>query len=44
MYFEFDTCVFNIADICGGEYYADINSHKHSKDGYDILMFTEKAD
>lgn len=36
MYFEFDTCVFNIADICGGEYYADINSHKHSKDGYEI--------
>lgn len=36
MYFEFDKCVFNIADICGGEYYADICSHKHSKDGFEL--------
>ncbi|WP_178668832.1 AraC family transcriptional regulator [uncultured Eubacterium sp.] len=36
MYFEFDNCVFNISDICGGEYYANINNHKHSKDGYEI--------
>lgn len=36
MYFEFDNCIFNIADICGGEFYADVNYHNHSKSGFEI--------
>ncbi|MGN0526694.1 MAG: helix-turn-helix domain-containing protein [Acutalibacteraceae bacterium] len=36
MHFKFDNCIFNIADICGGEYYEDINGHRHSKDGYEL--------
>lgn len=36
MYFEFDNCVFNIADICGGEFFADVNYHNHSKSGFEI--------
>lgn len=36
MYFEFDNCVFNISDICGGEFFADVNYHNHSKAGFEI--------
>ena len=52
MYFEFDKCIFYIADICGGEYYADINGHKHSRNGFELhydvygkgLLITEDAE
>ena len=52
MYFEFDKCIFYIADVCGGEYYADINGHKHSRNGFELhydvygkgLLITEDAE